>query len=757
MAAVLVPSVIGITAAIGQIVLMREEVALFNGNEVSVGIVLAAWLLWTASGNSLISLLPESWKHRRSLIAAGACVSGLSLAATVWALRETRMHLQAVPGQTLGPVPMVFSSIVCFSVFCGLCGCQFSLAAKMYRQNCAVSGKLATSYAYLYETVGFAGGAVLTGIVLQRHFGSFQIATIAALLNISMALWLTIRMFWWKLLLAASATALSVFLIARVAPELERSTQERLWRGFNLVLTQESIYGRIMILDSGGMRSIYQNGTIVANVPDQASAEESVHYALLEHPNPKKVMLIGGGLNGSVLEALKHRTIEQLNYLELDPTLIEVYRREFPAEWSNTFVNPRVRLHAVDGRQYLNSSNEKFDELIVNISDPENAQLNRFYTEEFYQMARDHLAPGGLIAVQLHASEDTVSPSLEAYLQSIHRTLQGVFPFVAVIPGGTVHYFGAMQSGVLTEDPQLLIRRLEARQIETQYVREYVIPFRMASDRMTEIHRLLRPVSSTKSNRDFLPVAYYFSATLWSAQFRDVYARVLHLAGKAAFWKITASCVLALALVSGVVGLSRGWTRSAAACSVLATGFSLMAVQILVLFTFQSMYGYVYEELAVLTGMFMAGVAVGTWLGIRQIRKVDHSKLARAAVAGQLAVAGSVPLLLMIVTLISRDASGGIPLQASRAAFPLLAGLCGIPGGFQFPVACAIYEGQRSRSRSAILYSFDLAGGCCGALLLSGILIPVFGFWMTAWLAAILSLVPAILLTTARRTSPSTS
>lgn len=753
----LVPSVIGITAAIGQIVLMREEVALFNGNESTVGIVLATWLLWTASGNLLTSLLPDNWKHERRLIAAVACMNGLSLAATIWGLREFRVHLQVVPGELLGPMAIVFASIVCLSAFSALSGCQFSLAAKMYRHKCAVAGPLATSYAYLYETIGFASGSILAGIVLQRYCGPFQIAIIAALLNVSVALWLAAWTFPWRLFLATSATALAIVLIAYVAPELERSTQERLWRGFNLELTQESIYGRIAILDSGGLRSIYQNGTIVANVPDQASAEEAVHYALLEHPNPRKVMLIGGGMNGSVLEALKHRMIEQLDYLELDPTFIEVYRREFPAEWSNTFVNPRIRLHSVDGRQYLNSSHEKYDVLIINVSDPENAQLNRFYTEEFYQVARDHLAPRGLIAVQLHASEDMVSPTLAAYLKSIHRTLQQVFPFVVAIPGGTVHYFGATEPDVLTEDPQLLIRRLKSRQIDTQYVREYFIPFRMATDRMAEIHRTLQPVSNTKSNRDFVPVAYYFSATLWSAQFRDAYARILTRASNVAFWKIMVFCILALTVLSVGVSSSRARTRSAAGCSVLVTGFSLMAAQILVLFTFQCVYGYVYEELAILTGMFMAGMALGTWLGTRQINRTDSTKLARAAVAGQLAVAGSVPLLLMIVTLMQRNASGEIPLQVSRMIFPLLAGLCGIPGGFQFSLACAIYEGQRAGSRSAILYSFDLIGGCCGALLLSGILIPVFGFWNTAWLAATVNIAPAILLVGTRRTFGPTS
>jgi len=75
-----------------------------------------------------------------------------------------------------------------------------------------------------------------------------------------------------------------------------------------------------------------------------------------------------------------------------------------------------------------------------------------------------------------------------------------------------------------------------------------------------------------------------------------------------------------------------------------------------------------------------------------------------------------------------------------------LAALCGMLGGYQFPIATEIYLHDSSgQSRLGTLYAIDLLGGCAGALVLSSYLIPVFGFWKTAWLSAAVNLAPALL------------
>ena len=748
-----VPTLVGFAAVTGQIVLMREVIALFNGNELSLGIVLGAWLGWTAAGTSLISWLMRRRLDIRIAVAMVECVSGFSLLVTIPMLRGARTYLQTVPGELLGPIPIALIVLGSLSVFCSLSGCLFALAARMYHQSRDLPEHLGTSYAYLLETAGSALGGVLTSILLLRFFGSFQIAMIVALTNITMAAYLILGRRSVRAAVAATAAAFSIPLLIYVAPRMEEASQQRMWKGFQLVDTRESIYGKITVLQAGGLRSIYDNGTILANVPDIAAAEETVHYALLAHPNPRRVLLIGGGLNGSVAEAIKHPMLRRLDYVELDPALIGMFQRLFPAESARAFSDSRVRVHYVDGRSYLSSTDVLFDEIILGVPDPDNVLLNRFYTTEFFRSARNHLAPGGILALQLRASAEAIGPELRDFLRCIHLTMQGIFPYVAVIPGGTIHMFGAAQPGVLTEDPRVFIARLRERRVDTLYVREYFIPFRMMPDRMEQIHRMLRPLPETTTNSDFHPVAYYFGAVLWSAQFKSSYACLLKRAAGISFPALLAGLAgISLLLVLAWMAVPKKRVRVAAAWSVIATGYTLMALQILLLLTFQSVYGYVYRELSMLIGMFMAGIAAGSWLGIARVRSGDLKWLLRIAAFNQLLIACSAPLLLALVKLLSRSPGMGGDLMVSRIAFPALALLCGIPGGYQFPLASGFYQqGMLTKMNLGALYALDLAGGCVGALLLAGFLIPLLGFWDTAWLTALMSAAPAIVLSFAVR------
>ena len=106
---------------------------------------------------------------------------------------------------------------------------------------------------------------------------------------------------------------------------------------------------------TGNIRSIYDNGVILANAPDENAAEEAVHYALLEHPAPRRVLLIGGGVNGSIAQALKHPTVERIDYVELDPALIDMARQFFPAQSAPVALGSS-RAHALRGRPVLSQN-----------------------------------------------------------------------------------------------------------------------------------------------------------------------------------------------------------------------------------------------------------------------------------------------------------------------------------------------------------------------------------------------------------------
>jgi spermidine synthase len=745
----------GFSAVVGQIVLMRELIQVFNGNEIALGILLATWLLWTALGSAFTSALaraPASQPSRSRLaVAALECLLAASFPATIWALRCAKSFFQTVPGELVGPVPMLLTSLVCLSVFCAASGALFVAAARMIAAELDLSARTGASAAYLLEAAGSALGGVLASVVLVRFLDAFQIAAIVGLLNLFVAVALLFRMKRPQVAILSAAAALAAIpLLIWVAPQCDAAARARLWRGFHVVAERNSIYGNLTVTEtgtgeSGAIRSLYENGSILANAPDPAAAEEAVDYALLEHAAPRRVLLIGGGVNGSVAEALKHPTIESLDYVELDPALIAMAQQYFPAQTAVFRTDPRVHLHFLDGRRFLSETNENYDVIIVDVPDPQTAQLNRFYTVEFFRLARAHLAPGGLLAAQLRSSEETISPDLAEFLRSIRRTLGEVFPYQAAIPGETIHFFGAAQPGVLTRDPQLLVARLRQRKLNTQYVREYFIPYRMMPDRMEQVETDLAPLPSTPVNRDFAPIAYEFDVVLWSTQFRSSYTTWFRAAEHLDFAKVAGVLAIALLIAAVLIALLPGRERrerATAGASVAATGFTLMALQIFLLLGFQAVYGYVYTELAILIGLFMAGIALGSWLGMRR----ESASRSWTLAAAQLLLALAAPALLLAVGAIESFSSRTATWLAAQIVFPALAALAGLLGGFQFVTAAGIFlRGRGQGAGFGLLYAIDLLGGCVGALALCTFLIPVFGFWRTAWLAAAIN-VAAVLL-----------
>jgi spermidine synthase len=221
-------------------------------------------------------------------------------------------------------------------------------------------------------------------------------------------------------------------------------------------------------------------------------------------------------------------------------------------------------------------------------------------------------------------------------------------------------------------------------------------------------------------NRDFAPVAYYFDVALWSSRFNHGYREIFRAMAGVSFRGL--ACTVGVILLMLVVKRRR--PRTAAACCTAAMGFTLIGLEMLLLLAFQAIYGYVYQQLAIVIAAFMAGMALGSWLALR----APARRGMRALVFLQLGAAIA-PLLLCAV------------FQAvTQVLFPALALFCGMLGGYEFPLASRIFSGS-----PGTLYALDLAGSCLGAVLFSVYLIPVFGFLKTAVLAAMVSLAPAVM------------
>ena len=766
-------SLIGFTSVIAQVTLMRELLVVFHGNELSLGAMLASWLFWTACGSGWLGRWLGGTVQPRKVLAGIEALLAFALPLTILAVRASKAFFQAIPGEILGPVPMFVTSFVTLSLFCLISGASFTVGSRLFADAAGAATATATGAVYVLEAAGSGLGGVLASLLLVRLLSSFGIATVLGLLNLLAAFALLAplvgahgraplrnisahaRSPWLRR--AAIFAALAVLLIAgnRVLEPLSRRI---LWRGFDLVSTQNSLYGNLAVVSTGTSRSLFENGLIVATVPDAAAAEEAVHYALLEHPEPRRVLLIGGGLNGGVQQALAHPSVAHVDYVELDPAMFDIAARYFPEAWEQIHRDSRVRLLAMDGRRFLKGTSDSYDAIIVNLPDPHTAQLNRFYTEEFFREAKARLQSSGILSFQVTASENYLSQALVDFLSCLERTLRAVFPEVMAIPGDTVHFFAATRPGTLTTDPQELVRRLQARHLHTQYVREYFLPFRMSQDRMADLATQIAPQPSTPVNRDFAPVAYYFDVALWSTRYQQVSTRWIEAAASIGFRRLLAGALAALATLAALLWVwpaapkqrTRVQARRAAAFAVAALGFTGLGLEVLLFMGFQALFGYVYQQLAILVGLYMAGLAAGAWWTLTGFS--EKPTLAGLTVLQLLAAITPLALCGVFTELGKVNSAGGQWL-ASQVLFPALAFAAGLLGGFEFLLASRVYFAGHTKPASSpgILYALDLVGACAGALALSVLLIPIYGFLRTATLMAVVNLVPGALAAAAGR------
>jgi spermidine synthase len=177
-------------------------------------------------------------------------------------------------------------------------------------------------------------------------------------------------------------------------------------------------YGKALVLD----------GRLQSTVADDFIYHESlVHPALILHPAPRTALVIGGGEGATLREVLRHRTIGKAVMVDIDQAVVEACREHLPEMHGNAFTDPRTELRHEDARAYLQTTSERFDVAIVDLTEPlEEGPACLLFTREFYQLLSDRLTPHGTLALQAGM---TKLGELDFYA-AMNRTLQAVFPFV---------------------------------------------------------------------------------------------------------------------------------------------------------------------------------------------------------------------------------------------------------------------------------------------------------------------------------------
>jgi spermidine synthase len=523
---------------------------------------------------------------------------------------------------------------------------------------------------------------------------------------------------------------------------LDQKSREIQWQPFSLKKVQETPFGNLALAERTGQFDFFLNGIFQFSSPDPRRAEEKTHLPLLIHPEPRTIFLIGGGLSGSLREILKHPMIQSVDYVELDPDWVKSVCQILPELRSLIKSNPKTHLLLGDGRRILMKRGKCYDLILLDLPGPVSLQLNRFYTQEFFQTAKDHLNPGGILVLVLNGPADMIGVSQSETFKSLYDTLKTVFPGTTLFPGEEITLLGFRNEPDPGISPALILSRLKERSISLHYLNPLQIQTILSPWRTHYFQKVFNHGRPGEANRDLKPVSFFNQVRSDLASQNPWLAACLQ-----GFRTIPVSFLIGFPLLPWAIllvwikffpGVRPGLT---VLTSIGVSGFSAMAVEIMVLVLFQINLGILYLEIGLLIALFMLGLAGGPFF-INFIER--HSLPLRLIIVGLQVMISAFFLLLIGLAKGMGEWPEGILKLFFYFSMAFSGGLC---GAIYALCSKAYFLLRKGISRTAgTLYGLDLLGASLASLGIPLFLLPLWGMTWTLTFLFLLNSLTATLL-----------
>jgi len=705
----------GACGIIAQLLLLRELLSLFSGNELSIGIVLSNWLALEASGAALFSVLLKkgngaAFRIMQFLFAGAVCLG-------MWQARTLFPALGYVTGEAPGLTAIWLSTLPVLAPSAILHGALFAAAIRVFTGHSSAAE--AASSAYVWESLGnILGAAAFTWLCIPflTPFACAALAAaLAALSNITLDFAQGRRMTALSIIVCIAAISVLPF-----TGRVERTTLDRRFAGLEVLEHVQSPYGSVTALKRQEQISILQDGEPAITSPayEFESVQEFTHCALLAHPSPKKMFILGGGAGGIITEALKHKGLA-IKYAELNPALPAMALRHPTAVTAKELSSPSVSVQTEDGRKFLSGNTETYDVIMLGPAIPSTLQANRIYTMEFFRLAKKRLNSGGILALAVEGSESYLPDGLARLNMSILATLREVFPSVQVFGGDRNIYLAFTERGAGISAAELAQRAQRLADAPGLMTPGHIL-LRFSPDKTVRLMSVLSTLPAETVNSDFRPRAVILALTHWSEEFAPRTARFLNWWSGLSPQKAALSIALALAALYMALRRCRIKGAAASAISMGTTGASAMFHSLTLMFLCQSMLGYIY----LMAGLFIAALTAGSAAGSVTARKTGAANPASGDFISLAVTAGIAAFVLSAVYQ---------PGAALTALAILLSALAGFAAGWQFQACCA-----RSPETAGRIYALDLLGGWLGGTAGAVLLLPAFG---ALWSCAIIAII----------------
>ncbi|MBI4648283.1 MAG: hypothetical protein HY738_17290, partial [Bacteroidia bacterium] len=307
--------VLGFSAITVQIIFLREFLTVFNGNELVIGVILANWMLLTGLG-SFLGKFSEKIKNSAAAVITIHLLMGLLPFIIVFLIKYLK-NIIFPPGSMIGLIQVLYGSFIVMAPFCIISGFLFSLLCSIVSKHFKTNK---ISYIYALEAVGSITGGLLFNLILIYFFSVFQSLIILLFINFIISL---IICFLSKLkitgyifiILACSLAFLCIYY------DFDRITAEFLFQTKNIVVNKDTPYGNLVITKTEEQINFFEDGILLFSSGSPQQNEEDIHYALIQRTKYENVLLISGGITGTLKEIQKYKPA-CIDYIEINPWLL---------------------------------------------------------------------------------------------------------------------------------------------------------------------------------------------------------------------------------------------------------------------------------------------------------------------------------------------------------------------------------------------------------------------------------------------------
>lgn len=234
----------------------------------------------------------------------------------------------------------------------------------------------------------------------------------------------------------------------------------------NILHNEKSKFQTVEIIDTEAYgKMLLLDGLVMTTEKDEFFYHEMIsHIPMLSHPNPERVLVVGGGDGGTVREVLKHTSVKEVVLCEIDEAVINVSKKYLPSI-AGKLDDKKVVINIEDAVEYMKRQKNNFDVILIDSTDPLGPGGGLF-TEEFYTNVKNALKKDGVIAAQ---SESPILNQKELGL--ISSLLKKVFPVVKTYIAPVPTYPGSFWSWTFcseTVNPLVIANEANAEAIEKQ-------------------------------------------------------------------------------------------------------------------------------------------------------------------------------------------------------------------------------------------------------------------------------------------------